>query len=69
MNPAQRRGMFASIKGHNVKLGTNVIAQIGKTPESKHTVKLVEQHKKSPSKVCVQYKGKKFLVSKSKITL
>lgn len=66
MNPKQRRGMFANIQGHQIKLGSPIVINTGN--KDRH-VKLVEQHMGPKSKICVQYKGKKFLVSKSKVVL
>lgn len=64
MNAAQRRGMFANIQGHKIKLGSPIVINTG--AKDRH-VRLVEQHMGPKSKICVQYKGKKFLVDKSKV--
>ena len=64
MNPNQRKAMFSNIQGHKVKMGSDIVINTGK--KDRH-VKLVEQHRGPGSKVCVSYKGKKFLVPKSKV--
>ena len=54
------------IQGHKKKIGSNITINTG--IKDRH-VKLVEQHKKAPSKICVLEHGKKFLVAKSKVVL
>lgn len=55
------------IQGHDVKLGKMISVKLGKTDASIKKVKLVEQHKKAPSKICIQNNHKKYLVSKSSV--
>lgn len=64
MKDSQRKAMFSNIQGHKVKLGSPIVINTGN--KERH-VKLVEQHRGPGSKICVQYKGKKFLVPKSKV--
>jgi hypothetical protein len=66
MQSSQQKAMFASIQGHKIKLGRMITINTGK--KDRH-VKLVEQHKKAPNKICVLQNGKKFLVLKSKVVL
>jgi len=60
----QRKAMFASIKGRNVKIGTHLTINTG---NKDRRVVLQERHMGNPSQVCVKYRGKKFLVPKSKV--
>lgn len=64
MNHDQRKAMFASIKGRNVKIGTRLTINTGKKDRR---VVLQERHMGNPSQICVKYHGKKFLVPKSKV--
>ena len=56
--------MFANIKGHKVKLNTMITINTG---GKDRRVKLVEQHKMDPNKVCVLKNKKKFMVPKSSV--
>lgn len=61
---AKTKKMFATIKGHKVKLGSQIVINTG---GGNRSVKLMERHMGQPSQVCVQRNGKKFLVPKSKV--
>ena len=64
MNRNQQQAMMANIKGRNVKIGTRLTINTGRKDRR---VILQERHMGTPSQVCVKYKGKKFLVPKSKV--
>lgn len=66
MSRASQRAMFANIQGHKVRFGSEIIINTGR--KDRH-VKLVEQHMGGPTKICVKYKGKKFLVPKKSVVL
>ena len=65
MKQIQRRAMFASIKGRNVKVGTPLTINTGRKDRR---VILEERHMNNPGKICVKYRGKKFMIPKNSVT-
>jgi len=55
---------MAHIKGRNVKIGTRLTINTGKKDRR---VILQERHMGTPNQLCVKYRGKKFLISKSSV--
>lgn len=65
MNHNQRKAMFASIKGRNVKIGSRLTINTGRKDRR---VILQERHMGNPNQLCVKYRGKKFLIPKNSVT-
>ncbi len=64
MKQIQRRAMFANIKGRDVKIGTKLTINTGRKDRR---VILEERHMDKPGKICVKYRGKKFMIPKSSV--
>ena len=66
MQRQAEKKMFAMIKGKKIKINTAMTINTGNKDRQ---VKLVEQHKKALSKICVLYHNKKSLVPKSSVKI